>query len=208
VIYQEMAASVETPPAEQAERPGTRDRIVYASAELFRRHGYAATGLKQIVAEADAPFGSIYHFFPGGKEELGAETIRVGGRFFLALATGYLEQFGDPAVAIAEFFDGAAENLVATDYADACPIATLALEVASTSEPLRVATAEAFQSWLEALADRFAAAGMAEAPARELALAVLSALEGAFVLSRASRSTEPLAAARGMAVAAIERALS
>jgi AcrR family transcriptional regulator len=199
-------------PSEQAtateQATGTRDRIVFASAELFRRQGYAGTGLKQIVAEAEAPFGSIYHFFPGGKEELGAETIRVGGRFFLALAEMYLEAHDDPAVAIREFFDGAAETLVATDYADACPIATLALEVASTSEPLRVATAEAFESWLDALAGRFRAAGLEPAEADDLALAVLSALEGAFVLCRSTRTTRPLAAARDVAVAAIERALA
>ena len=49
----------------------TRDRIVQASAELFRRQGYAATGVKQIVTDAQAPFGSLYHFFPGGKEAAG-----------------------------------------------------------------------------------------------------------------------------------------
>ena len=47
--------------------PPTRDRILYATAELFRRQGYAGTGLKQVVAEAQAPFGSLYHHFPGGK---------------------------------------------------------------------------------------------------------------------------------------------
>jgi AcrR family transcriptional regulator len=194
-------------PTATIERQGTRDRIVFASAELFRRQGYAGTGLKQIVAEADAPFGSIYHFFPGGKEELGAETIRVGGRFFLALAESYLSAIEDPAEAIREFFDGAAETLVATDYADACPIATLALEVASTSEPLRVATADAFDSWLDALSARFRASGLSPARAESLSLAVLSALEGAFVLCRSKRSTAPLAAARDMAVAAIDEAL-
>jgi len=41
----------------------TKTRIVVKSGELFRRHGYVGTGLKQIAAEAAAPFGSIYHFF-------------------------------------------------------------------------------------------------------------------------------------------------
>jgi AcrR family transcriptional regulator len=45
---------------------GTKERIVGTTGELFRRQGYTGTGLKQIVAEAAAPFGSIYHFFPGG----------------------------------------------------------------------------------------------------------------------------------------------
>src|SRR5271165_3677256 len=57
----------------------TRDRILDSSAELFRRQGYAGTGVKQIVASANAPFGSLYHFFPGGKEQLGAETLRSSG---------------------------------------------------------------------------------------------------------------------------------
>ena len=55
----------------------TKDRIIDSSAELFRRQGYTGTGVKQIVAAASAPFGSIYHFFPGGKEELGAEVEEV-----------------------------------------------------------------------------------------------------------------------------------
>src|ERR1700704_2934259 len=62
-----------------ADMSTTRDRIVDASAELFRRQGYAATGVKQIVTEAQAPFGSLYHFFPGGKQGLGAEAIRTSG---------------------------------------------------------------------------------------------------------------------------------
>ena len=54
-----------------------------STAELFRRQGYAGTGLKQILADANAPFGSLYHFFPGGKEQLGAETILASGRLYL-----------------------------------------------------------------------------------------------------------------------------
>lgn len=57
----------------------TRERILQTGAELFRRQGFAGTGVKQIVAEASAPFGSIYHFFPGGKEQLGEEVIRSSG---------------------------------------------------------------------------------------------------------------------------------
>ena len=62
--------------------PNTRERIVQTSAELFRRQGYNATGVKQIVTAAQAPFGSIYHHFPGGKEQLGAEAIRRSGALY------------------------------------------------------------------------------------------------------------------------------
>ena len=59
---------------------GTRDRILDSGGEFFRRQGYAGTGVKQIVEAASAPFASLYHFFPGGKEQLGAEVIRRSGR--------------------------------------------------------------------------------------------------------------------------------
>src|SRR6266540_1285036 len=125
----------------------TRDRIVDSSAELFRRQGYTGTGLKQIVAAAGAPFGSIYHFFPGGKEELGAAVIRSGGAFYEALVTAVWDAIPDTITAVGDVFAGAAETLRQTDYADACPIATVAREVASTNETLRAATAEVFEAW-------------------------------------------------------------
>ena len=59
--------------------PSTRSRILDAMAELYRRQGMPATGLKQISAAAQAPFGSIYHHFPGGKEAISVEVIRREG---------------------------------------------------------------------------------------------------------------------------------
>ncbi len=186
----------------------TRDRIVGSSAELFRRQGYAGTGIKQILATASAPFGSLYHFFPGGKEQLGAETIRSSGRLYLQLFAAVAADQPDAPSAIAAFFAGAADTLVQTDYADACPIATVALEVASTSEQLREACAEVFESWIAAAGAYFAAAGIDAPAARELALSVLCLLEGAFVFCRAMRTTEPLRVAGASAVAAVRQALA
>ena len=64
---------------------GTRERILDSSGELFRRQGYAGTGIKAILTASDAPYGSLYHFFPGGKEELGAAALRQGGLTYLRL---------------------------------------------------------------------------------------------------------------------------
>ena len=185
----------------------TKDRIVTTSAELFRRQGYTATGLKQIVAEASAPFGSIYHFFPGGKEQLGAETIRWSGAMYGALVPAIFDPAPDVVTAVRNFFAGAAEDLAASDYADACPIATVALEVSSSSEPLREACADVFESWLASATERLTDAGIAGPRARELAIAMVAALEGAFVLARALRSTEPLAVAGELTADAVQRAL-
>ncbi|WP_249011275.1 TetR/AcrR family transcriptional regulator [Conexibacter sp. DBS9H8] len=187
--------------------PSTRERIVEASAELMRRQGYSATGVKQIAEMARAPFGSLYHFFPGGKEQLGAEAIRASGTLYELLIPAVFDQAADPVTGVRDFFAGAATHLVESDYADACPIATVALEVSSSSETLRLACAEVFERWINAGAERFSAAGAAPATARDLALAMLSALEGAFVIARATRDTKPLLVAGEITAAAAQAAL-
>jgi AcrR family transcriptional regulator len=185
----------------------TKDRILDTSGELFRRQGYMATGIKQIVEEAGAPFGSIYHFFPGGKEELGAETIRRSGLLYGLLFPEYVGPAVDLAKGVRAFFAGAAETLVETDYADACPIATVALEISSTNEELREACADVFNLWIEGGVARFVEAGIKKRKARELVIEMLAALEGAFVLSRALRSVEPVKLAGKAAAERIEVAL-
>jgi AcrR family transcriptional regulator len=186
----------------------TKDRIMETTAELFRRYGYTGTGLKQILAEANAPFGSLYHFFPDGKAQLGQEVVRRSGLMYQELVEAVFDAAPDVVTGTRDCFTGAAETLRQTDYADACPIETVALEVASTNERLRIATADVFGGWIAAGTERFAAAGIPPAEARELAIAFICALEGAFVLCRAMRTTEPLEVAGEQAVAAVEQALA
>jgi AcrR family transcriptional regulator len=181
----------------------TKDRLLDASAELFRRQGYSGTGIKQILAEARAPFGSLYHHFPGGKEELGAEAVRRSGRLYALVVAEAMAGDAPLADRIASSFAQAAETMRESGWADACPVATVALEMSSSSEPVREACAEVFEEWFAGLTATFAAAGAAEP--RALAIEMLCALEGAFVFCRALRSPEPLLVA-GQAVAASVRA--
>jgi AcrR family transcriptional regulator len=186
---------------------GAKERILDVTAEHFRRQGYYGTGIKQILAAANAPFGSLYHHFPGGKEELGTTVIRESGRMYFELFRTIAAQAPDPAAATEDFFTGAAETLRETGYADACPIETVALEVASTNEPLREACHEVFEMWLAGSTEFYARAGIDRAEARELALTMLCLLEGAFVLCRAGRTTEALEVAGRRAAAAVRAAL-
>ena len=186
----------------------TRERFVSAGAELFRRQGYNATGVKQIVTEARAPFGSLYHFFPGGKEELGAEAVRTSGALYGLLLPAIFDPAPDVVTGVRMFFAGAAEHLVESGWEDACPIATVALEVSSSSEPLREACADVFNGWIEAGTARFEAAGLDAQTAREQVIGMVAALEGAFVLARALRSTEPLLTAGELVAGGVERALA
>jgi len=196
------------------DRPGlttapasTRDRLVAAGIELFQRQGMAATGIKQILAMADARFSSLYHHFPGGKDELAAEVIRTAGVGYQRHVEQVWDQAAGTVASMSAVFEGAAAVLELSDYADVCPVGTVAMEVASTNEPLRLATADVYRSWLDAAQARFSAAGLDTREARQLSLTVVALLEGAFVVCRACRSTEPMLAAGQMAARLVNEAL-
>ncbi|QZT56995.1 TetR/AcrR family transcriptional regulator [Mycolicibacterium austroafricanum] len=185
--------------------PSTRSRILDATVELYRRQGMPATGLKQISAAAQAPFGSIYHHFPGGKEAISVEVIRREGIRYGELVGAQLADT-DPLTGIPQLFEKAGRDLEAQDYSEACSIETIALEVASTNERLRVEAAEVFQSWLTGLAAWFGQLALTESECRRLAMITLTALEGAFVLCRTLRSIDPIIAAGDGVQAAVRAA--
>src|SRR5436190_23029591 len=112
----------------------TRDRFLTATNESFRRRGYNGTSLKHVTAAAQAPTGSLYHFFPGGKDELAAEVITTSGAAYRELFEAIADEAVSPVAAITDFFDGAATTLEESGFIDPCPIGTVAREVASTNE--------------------------------------------------------------------------
>jgi AcrR family transcriptional regulator len=138
------------------------------------------------------PYGSLYYHFPGGKEEVGVETIRQGGQAYRALVEAYFPPGADLLAATAAFFAEGAELVVSTDYADACPVATIAGEIATTSEPMRSAAAEAFRSWTDLLEQRLGEAGVDPDRAHEVAVELFCLIEGAFLLARTTRDVTPL----------------
>ena len=186
----------------------TRDRFLTATNESFRRRGYNGTSLKHVTAAAQAPTGSLYHFFPGGKDELAAEVITTSGAAYRELFEAIADAAASPGDAVSDFFDGAALVLEETDFIDPCPIGTVAREVASTNEPLRAATERVFQSWIDAATTRLAAAGVAGEEARRLATTFVAALEGSFVLARAQRDANVLRETGKVMRRVVEDALS
>ncbi len=186
----------------------TRDRLITATGELFRRQGYNGTSLKQVTVAAGVPFGSLYHAFPGGKEELGEAVILTSGDAYRQLFEAIHDAAPDPVAAVGEFFDGAAAVLEETGYVDACPIGTVALEVASTNDRLRRATDTVFAGWVASARTRLVAAGLGDGEAHELAVALVAAVEGGFMLSRAARSPEPMRAAGRVMQSAVGAALA
>ncbi|MFI1972086.1 LmrA/YxaF family transcription factor [Streptomyces cinnamoneus] len=133
-------------------------------------------------------------------QQLAEEVLRTAGAEYGRMVLVLLDSVPDPVESVVHLFEAAADDLVATGYADACPIATVALEVAGTDEVLRVATAEVFAEWVSAGGQWFARWVPDPGEARSLAYSLIMNLEGAFMLSRAARDPEPLrVAGRAMA---------
>lgn len=173
---------------------GTRDRILAATTELFRRRGYNGTALRDVTTAAAATTGSLYHFFPGGKADLAEAFITESGAAYQQLFEMMIDEVPDLAAAVRGFFDGAADVLAEGGFVDICPIGTVAGEIASSHEVLRLAADRVFSSWIGATASRFATAGLARAEAEELATTVIATLEGGFLLARCRQDEELLRA--------------
>ncbi|MCU0509263.1 MAG: TetR/AcrR family transcriptional regulator [Anaerolineae bacterium] len=170
----------------------TREQIIETTSHLLEQQGYYATGLNQIVQESGAPKGSLYYYFPQGKEELTAEAIDRSAREFTRIIETELARYDDPAETIYQFMQGLAEHAQASDCRGGAPIATVALETAGHSERLTAACQAAYGRYQSAFAARFVASGFSEERAAQLATLIVAAIEGGMILSRTQRSAAPL----------------
>ena len=186
----------------------TRLALIGSARRLFGTSSYSEVSLAEIVEASGVTKGALYHHFPGGKDEIAAETIRWSGAMYALLLPAVFDPAPDFVTGVRDFYALAAVHLRESGWEDACPIATVALEVASTNEPLRIATAEVFDSWIDAATARGVREGLPEPEARRLGIAIIVALEGAFVLCRSLRSTEPLDVAGSIMVRAVQDSLT
>ena len=172
----------------------SRDRMIQTAAQLLWSQGFNATGLNQILEQSDTPKGSLYFHFPGGKEQLAVEALRSAGVLVTNEIARRLDRHDNVADGIADFVGAFARFLRRSNFERGCPAATVTLETSAKSEALREACLEIYDRWQAILAARLEAAGKEPERASALATLILSAVEGAMILSRARRSTQPLEA--------------
>lgn len=173
----------------------SRTALVDTAALLFRRQGYAATGVNQILEIADVKAGSLYHHFPAGKQELAAAVVDGVG----AAIERRLRELLDSGSPVSDIVDGWIDLMaagLAGDQRDGCPIEPIATESVNASEQVREASARAFGGWCLAVADRLRADGWPAADADQTALAVIALIEGALILSRIAGDADALNAAK------------
>jgi AcrR family transcriptional regulator len=171
----------------------SRQRMIETTIRLLRTQGLRATGINQIVQGSKAPRGSIYFHFPGGKEQLAIEAVRIAGANGTRKIRDALDGHKDTATALRRYIEVYAEEIRESDFQRGCPIANIATDAAATSPPIRTVCAEIFAEWQGHIAKRLERDGFRKRKAEALAELILSSIEGAIIFCRARRSTEPLA---------------
>ncbi|NEB04095.1 TetR/AcrR family transcriptional regulator [Streptomyces sp. SID13726] len=173
---------------------GARERMVFSAAQLIRRDGVAATGMREVAAHAGAPRGSLQHYFPGGKDQLVDEAVEWAGRYAGNRVARFLSDLPEPTPGglFARMVRQWTDEYETTGFAGGCPVAAATVDRAESSPSTRRAAAAAFTTWTGPVARALTDMDVPEERAAALATLMVSALEGAILLARAERDVRPL----------------
>lgn len=181
------------------------ENLIDSAVRLFRRQGYAATGLQQILAESGAPKGSLYHYFPGGKEAIGEAAVVRAGELVAATLEALAAKHDAPDAFLRAYFEQYADWMEESEFRSGCPIATTLLETAPLSDGISRAGLAAIEGWVAIIAGVLERTGAPPEAASRDARFVISALEGALVLARVDRSKEGICEVGERVVRAVAR---
>ncbi|GGW49665.1 TetR/AcrR family transcriptional regulator [Streptomyces griseoloalbus] len=173
---------------------GPRERMVFSAAQLIRRDGVAATGMREVAAHAEAPRGSLQHYFPGGKEQLVNEAVGWAGRYAGDRVARFLAALPQPTPGglFAEMVRQWTDEYESAGFGGGCPVAAATVDRAGSAESTRAAASAAFDRWTGAVARALSDMGVPAARAEPLATLMISSLEGAILLARAERDVRAL----------------
>ncbi len=167
-----------------------KQKILNAAIILFQDKGYYGTGLNEILRKSDCPKGSLYYYFPNGKEQLALESIEMTKNFVDGMIRRNLEKIDDPAESMKKFVCEMAEN-VYIDNDDLSSfqsnrkisINLIALETSKTNDNIRKACEEAYSTFEKAYFDKLVENGFDDDKAKEVSKTIESLIEGAILMS-------------------------
>jgi AcrR family transcriptional regulator len=169
-----------------------RERMIISTALLIRERGAHSTAISDVLEHSGAPRGSAYHYFPGGRTQLLCEAVDYATEYTAARISGAATGLDALDVVVSGF----RKQLTKSDYRAGCPVVAVAVEAGDPAKDENAAVLEragaGFVRWTDLIAAKLAEDGVAPDRARELAVFVTSAVEGAIVMARATRDVGPL----------------
>ena len=169
-----------------------RQAIVASAATLFRRHGYSATGIHDILAASGAPRGSLYHYFPRGKAQIAEEAVRMAGARVQGTLEDLLARHRSTAALVRAYARLLAGWMAASHYRDGCPISAVLMELAPDEPAVTEAGRDALSAWAGAVERSLLRDGVPARHAAPLSRSVIALLQGAMLQARVARSSMPL----------------
>jgi TetR/AcrR family transcriptional regulator, lmrAB and yxaGH operons repressor len=189
----------------QKELLPSRERILLAARTLFQRRGYFAVGTAEILTVARAPKGSMYHHFPGGKEEIAIAVVQAISKDVLAL----LERLEEKHVCVADMVRDIARRTVywlkASKWLESTMLSSTAMGAVPDLAQLHAAVQNAFDLWRTRFTRLLVAEGWSRHKARKVAETVIAASEGAMILARIEQNERVVRSVAEMMAILIEK---
>ena len=175
--------------------PKHRQAIIDTSVRLFRRKGYSATGLNDIVEASGAPKGSLYHYFPAGKASIAEAAVEEAGRRVAETMRKLSLDCATASALIRSHAKQLAGWMKQSGFRDGCPITTVLLELSPLDRTVTDAGRKAYTARIGIMKEKLVADGVQPRRAERLAVLCVAALQGALIQSRVERSGAPILAA-------------
>ena len=155
--------------------------------EVFRRHGYAGSSLSRFSEATGLQRASLYHRFPGGKEEMAEAVMQRADEWFGSHILAPLTGPGEPAARVREM----ANRL--SDFYDSGKNSCLldSLSLGYEEGAIRQHIKQSFNAWLGAMTRIAKDSGLSPATAKQRAEEALVQIQGALVMARATGETKP-----------------
>lgn len=175
-----------------ADKKNSKEILIEVASRLFRLRGYDGVGLSDIIEESGIPKGSLYHYFPKGKEELAIAAINHTKEVVTSDIQRTLESIEDPIKAFQAHIYQVSEEVGGRVGLLGLPIGTIAGEKHSTNEPIRMACQSAFAAWQAVYITKLLQSGYSEQQAKDLSIVINAMLEGGILLCLTTKSGKPL----------------
>jgi TetR/AcrR family transcriptional repressor of lmrAB and yxaGH operons len=169
-----------------------RDQILQTTCTLLEKQGYHGTGLNEIVKESGAPKGSLYYYFPAGKDQITAEAVLQSGQVTAERIRAGLAESSSASKAVYDFVLKIADNVELSGFAAGSPLTAVAMETATKSERINLACREAYGALQAAFRDKLLECGFGKIKADELSTFITASIEGGIILSRTYHTADPL----------------
>ena len=183
---------------------GTREKLIEAAITLMRRSGLSGAGINEIVRESGAPKGSVYHFFPKGKQQIVEEGLEHYSARVVSFIDSILSSKRNPGEKVKALFNAFAERIELGEFRHSCPVGTVCLDLDVELEGLRFVVAASFDQYLKAIEAHFPF--QERRRTKSFAGLLLTAIEGAYIRGRAERSSKPFREAGAWLAELAERA--